>query len=115
MKIDPNTASLNELRDWLAERKGWKYIPHFGQAGPVWEHAETHRLAMHPFPATLDAAAAAMPEGWRTYYIGFAIETVEANAMHIESGGMVRNTSATEILARFRLAALCILAEENAK
>lgn len=110
--IDPNTATLAQLRDWLAERKGWKYIPHFGQAGPVWEHAETHRLAMHPFPATLDAAAEAMPEGWRLAYISHHGESWAATATTKKD---FRSGEAdTEILARFRLAMLCILAEESA-
>ena len=52
---------------------------------------------------TIDGIAAMMPEGWRTYYIGFQIETVEANAMNVETGRICKATASTELEARTRL------------
>jgi len=80
--MNPNTASLEELRDWLAERRGWKLVTSgtfFGTNSdgskfpwrptpdwPLWhlDKKELREGSNHPIPATLDAAAAAMPDGW---------------------------------------------------
>jgi len=54
--------SVDECRDWLAADEGWK------RKGDRWKHPVWHKLGSgqkrHHIPATLDAAAAAMPEGW---------------------------------------------------
>jgi hypothetical protein len=54
--------TTTECRDKLAEMEGWK------KKHGRWYHPVWHKLGSgqkrHPIPATLDAAAAAMPEGW---------------------------------------------------
>jgi hypothetical protein len=66
---NPDTMTITELRDWHAREDGWEY-----ETGPVWQwrkYNEQGELVAslnpisddHPFPATLDGAASAMPEG----------------------------------------------------
>jgi hypothetical protein len=110
MPSDPNTMTLDEIRDWLAERKGWK----LDVLGAWYMDLPdgNRKYSMHPIPPTLDAAAAAMPENYRataTIYIGFANSCATAEY----NGSTIRADGDTEILARFRLAMLCILAEES--
>jgi hypothetical protein len=54
--------TVDQCRDKLAEMEGWK------KKHERWYHPVWHKLGSgqkrHPIPATLDAAAAAMPEGW---------------------------------------------------
>ena len=54
-------------------------------------------------PATLDAAAAALPEGWKMFNIGWQSPTIEARAINADYR-TVYVTADTELLARFRLA-----------
>lgn len=133
MKIDTNTMTLDEIRDWLAERKGWTRTTITMTDGqPIPIGSEWHKptnsgspgsltWCIHPIPATLDAAAAAMPEGWR---IRIYSPPSDAKPWWIEADwhdkeNPIRVTYSvnahgdTEILARFRLAMICILAEEK--
>jgi SH3-like domain-containing protein len=115
VSINPNTMTLDEIRDWMAERKGWVKVKD-SHGGDAWRHKTLMHDASsnwsHPFPPTIDAAAAAMPENYRvtaTIYIGFANSC--ATAEH--NGSTIRADGDTEILARYRLAMLCILVEES--
>lgn len=55
--------TLDELRDWHARRAGWTH-----EGGCKWFNANRSGIDAtfynHPFPATLDGADAAMPNGW---------------------------------------------------
>lgn len=65
MKIDPRTATLDEIRDWFAERDGWTLEP---VTQCFWEKVVeygTLRVGPHPYPDTRDGAASAMPPGWQ--------------------------------------------------
>lgn len=108
--IDPHTAPIDTIRDWLAERAGLELH------GPP---------SAHPFPPTLDGAASAMPVGW-----SIKIVTHKGNcqatawpsrldrlpSVHSPYNPIVRfHEATTEMEARYRLAAACILAaKENA-
>ena len=64
MTLDPRTATLDEIRDWFAERDGWTLEP---VTQCFWEKVVeygTLRVGPHPYPDTRDGAASAMPEGW---------------------------------------------------
>lgn len=113
-KIEPNTMTLYEIRDWLAERKGWK----LDVLGAWYMDLPdgNRRYSMHPIPPTLDAAAAAMPEGWEwemhNRNVGGAV-TIRAIPPTGYWDRAIKASGDTELLARFRLAMLCILAEES--
>ena len=112
MTIDLRTASVDEMRDWLAVQQGWK----FNDVVRTWfrndDPPETERIPPnHPIPATLDAIAAV----WGT-------ELVEW--MWKRSGGWdawKRGTNTyvyvfdtgDELADRLRLTCLALAAERN--
>ena len=59
-----------EVRDELARLMGWTHTrstdPAIEGCPPCWEHTDGRRLfhGAHPVPNTMDAADAAMPDGW---------------------------------------------------
>lgn len=60
-----DAATLDECRDEIAKLQGWRTLPPRNFA---WWHDITRTgSSKHPIPATLDAIAGAMPDGW---YIG---------------------------------------------
>ena len=67
-KFDPHTATQQELRDWLAEQDGWAKVKDV-YGGDAWRKRsllhDPHSNWSHPYPRTLDGAAAALPEGMR--------------------------------------------------
>jgi hypothetical protein len=103
--MNPHTATLDELRDWFADHDGF---PRNTLADVMKDGIGKYED--HPIPATLDAAAAAMPEGW------------DWTRHDNEWNGYFHNDPSTrvtvydtddETLDRFRLAAACILADEE--
>ena len=60
MTFDPNTATLDELRNWLAEDDGWQL-----HEDGLWYIPGEFPAKDHPYPPTLDGAAKALPEGWK--------------------------------------------------
>jgi len=115
------TATVDELRDWLAVDDGWHYEAGV-EGDPVWckltdlESWNPSRSDYpsgsqydHPFPPTRDGAAAAIPKGWDWWKV-----TAEwaAQAAHTP---MIRTPdTGDEIADRYRLAVLCRLAEREA-
>lgn len=72
MKPDFDKMTLDELRDWVAREDGWNIYTasngidvweRGGFAPELYEH-QYEQAPSHPYPNTLDAADAAMPEGW---------------------------------------------------
>ena len=63
MSDEPMT--LQQIRDWHATQDGWEMVR------GCWKlfDADTREIywnVNHPYPATLDGAASAMPQGWKT-------------------------------------------------
>jgi hypothetical protein len=114
--MNPHTATLTEIRDWLARSR--KYTEHCRQDGynSAWYWMKDGEEVPHPFPPTLDGAASAMPEGWwwsRMVQIDLTHWWFAQDVNH-------RNTQFTpdtgdEITDRYRLAALCVQAEKENK
>lgn len=111
-----NEMTLEECRAELAEAEGWTYSDDHDKGWtrpgyPGW-------MGVHPIPATLDAAAAAMPEHWQTSMVcrcfGDWSKYPEKKkddawcAMGMRAAdsvtGRYRAFADTELLARFRLA-----------
>ena len=113
--------TLDEIRDDLARRAGWRE-EHAPSDTGNWRWARTmrdgrvERREDHPFPLNLDAAADAMPEGWhwRRKITPLEDETWEAyceSPMHfIRMAG-----TGDEIDDRFRLAHAAVVAMEKGK
>lgn len=107
--MNPHTATLAECRDFLAECKGWMaYTPCFDDPlAHGWLKYPNLHEPDHPIPATLDAIAGALPDGWVWECIG-----------QKEAGGWFASCSLgfddpemyadadTERLARIRVACL---------
>ena len=116
--------TIDECRDWLAADEGWVYYPdsvpmNYGRGvlypdpGPGWKRGrEVRSLAYgipgHPIPATLGAAAAAMPEGWSVkLWIENGVCNGEAwGPGSLEKAPIVRADPSDERCFRFNLAVL---------
>lgn len=104
MTFNPHTATNEELRDWLARDMGWTFRSACGNHW--WEQSEGDPgTENHPIPNTLDAAAAAMPEGWDWWKSSSEYLAQAAGTDFVR----VRSTG-DEITDRFRLAVLCHMA-----
>jgi len=117
MPSDPNTMTLDEIRDWLAARAGCVKVKD-SHGGDAWRHKslmhDPYSNWTHPFPPTLDAAAEAMPKRW-WYEVHIDMAVIDKVSCGAGTGSCATYFAHgdTEILARFRLAMLCILAEES--
>jgi len=127
------TATVDELRDWLAVDDGWTKRKATGH--PImhpfppndykwfWDFKGTMGIWEHPHHHTRDGAADAMPDGW--YWIRDGAAT-----SHRPDGLLLRwvacergannwrvvevPDTGDEIADRYRLAVLCRLAEREA-
>ncbi len=123
--INPNLMSLDECRDWLARDDGWTNNTRSDYNS--WEHTDGRSIGAfagpgdeddHPYQATLDAAAAAMPEGWDWQRGDFDGYPDHWRAWHPKRSGFiyVPDTSPSgyslksETVDRFRLAVACRMA-----
>ena len=103
--------TLDECRDFIARDEGWEFNTRvFG----CWSSAEygVKSQENHPVPETLDAAAAALPEGWSLVVTHdpemFDGKWVAAAKYHSDRATtQAVDNCDTEILARFRLAVAC--------
>ena len=121
MTFNPHTATLDELRDWLAREDGWVYLKNDPIWGDVWERRvvnalgdSVHSLTTdHPYPPTIDGAAAALPEGCRWTFNGegfFAWKMTEWIPLATTA------STGDEITDRYRLACLARVAmKEDSK
>ncbi len=87
--MNPNTATNEQLRDWLANHQ-----------------------PMLPIPNTIDAAAKCLPDGWKDYANG--IERLAMHTVHVHIRAAVNRTP-DEATDRFRLAVKAIQAMEDAE
>ena len=112
------TATLDELRDWLAGEDGWvdhTTCPDGWDSRPWKNHTTKASSQDHPHPPTLDGAAKALPEGW---------EWSRANGVWhgwhdlcTKACGCVEpstDDTGDEIADRYRLAVLCRIAAKEA-
>lgn len=124
MNPDLNTMTLDECRDWIARDEGWTsfsatngiVVWHRGSFDTVGEPYSTCKEP-HPVPATIDAAASAMPERWwwfRHVWNGEWVWTAVLKCGTIARVIHIRDTD-DEKLDRFRLAVACRLAMKEAK
>ena len=111
--------TLDELRDWYAEQRGWRIFRE-GFPRPLYlapgKPVDAECRLENPFPATLDGAARAMPDGWiwgrmPTNRNG-VLEWVAENA-NLSKGVRTPDTG-NEIYDRYLLAKLCIEAKGGA-
>lgn len=119
--MNPNTATNEELRDWLARRLGWE--PFAGS----WAHYSGHNydtfnaIGDHPFPNTIDAAAKCLPEGWKwTIEPDYDASCFETRGERWAGYGpndeeVYADRTTDEATDRFRLAAKAIQAMEDGK
>jgi hypothetical protein len=107
--------TLDECRDELARAKGWEQIGHFWYGhGRVVSAPDAAIRAVqipsspdHPIPATLDAIAQAMPEGFRLE-VGHAYGGQSGwYALGNRTSKNWVGRADTELLARARLACAC--------
>lgn len=107
MTTDPDTMTLDQCRDELARLMGWSLQQVDGYTIEQWRWTKDDvRDPWHPVGTTLEAIAAAMPEGWGWATIRVQPESVQAEAGH-RNGRVVNTTADTEPLARARLAVKC--------
>lgn len=122
---DVDKMSVEQVRDALAVAAGYEPFYVMPGAGTWRRPAEqdvdgndvVRLIGPHPFPATLDAAAEAMREGWEISMVLYAkpvqsgLGTVEASAFHYESNTLCPTVWGNdEIEVRFRLALKCRIA-----
>ena len=117
------TMTVQDCCDWVAHELGADMFVRDDLGNPM------ERVEDHPFPPTIDAAAAAMPEGWQIQNIGFHIHGVAEKSVQafatkgdwrltMREGKEVSGTRAmgkadTELLARWRLVVACMMASEE--
>lgn len=120
--MNPQTMTLDEVRDELARMDGWEvefgsfmYTDYSTGTTHVgvqrWLDVDGVKESFrHPHPATLDGAAAALPKGWN-------ISMQIPPNMRCEIAGFKTDRDAVyvyapdEITARYRLALACRIAE----
>lgn len=114
------TMTPDQRRDWLAEQAGWKY-EYTDHPGYFHWNKPGAGTDDHPFPATIDGAASALPEGWvwgrgrQASFVGDRYEWhwwAECNKSHY---AVSTPDTGDEITDRYLLAALAVQAAMEAK
>lgn len=104
--MNPNTMTVEQCRDWLAVDIQHQTLASLGSKA----RSEDYYAEPDPIGATLDAAAAAMPEGWRF----LRMEESETGAWNAWAGDKfgrhAKSFADTELHCRFRLAVACRMA-----
>lgn len=112
--MNVNEMTLDEVRDFLMWRDGWSHVLRHRHASGAdqwcWERDNGDETFDHPHPATLDGAAAALPEGWTWWKV-----TAEWAAQAAHSPMIYIPDTGDEIADRYRLALACRLAEKGDK
>ena len=129
MTFNPHTATQQELRDWLAEQDGWAKVKDV-HGGNAWRkrsllHDPCSNWS-HPYPRTIDGAAAALPEGCSWWVDCRLVQTANGSEwawlwkVRIQVGNGVKYVECIrtddEITDRYRLACLARVAmKEDSK
>ena len=120
--MNPDTMTLTELRDWHARNDGWRY-----ETGPIWQWRKCNEQGElvaslnpvpddHPFPATLDGAAAAMPLHWWWRKFDAPRDITRWEAFRMDPDHIVELAGTDcEITDRYRLGMKAKLAEKETK
>ena len=112
--MNPNTATNEELRDWLANKQGWN------KTGPVSWHQSSRGddgatsswcANCHPIPNTIDAAAKCLPEGWKLLIHELTMKAYRG----LWATFVTVDRTSDEATDRFRLAVKAIMAMEGGK
>ena len=107
------TATLDELRDALAEMDGWKWRPYGGRKDlRLWYKNDGDESVRDPHPPTLDGADAAMPEGWWWSRLSWASKVWTAGRGDEPASVEVPDTG-DKIADLYALALACRKAMEN--
>ena len=113
--MNPNTATNEELRDWLIEKTGWtKHVFEDENGSSDWYWKNGDRAVDwygHPIPNTIDAAAKCLPEGWKLLIHELTMKAYRGSWATFVT---VDRTS-DEATDRFRLAVKAIMAMEDGK
>ena len=114
--INPDTATLDECRDWLASLTHTHY-PEFSSWVPKSETSPTinpnwYGFKQHPIPATLDEAAK-LPDVWRLVTMTRAKERISAHAISLLGLGVSSAEAPADdrMLCEFRLRVACEIQE----
>jgi hypothetical protein len=124
--MKPETMSVDECRDWVALHKGWNRVDPAERCSmdEWWRPTNSgtpgsRTWCIHPCPATLDVAAAAMPEGWRWFkrMVGnqtewFAMFSPYTTGRRVQNVWII-DTDEGELVARWRLVVACMMAEKE--
>lgn len=112
--------TVDEIRDRLAERAGWKFSgtekwrPPGHWSPPGWPDTNLS-ICDHPMPATLDGAASAMPVGWEWQRFNgrWRAQKMKPCGCCIDAETEQRVTdTGNEISDRYRLAWKCVEATQ---
>lgn len=125
MTTDPRTMTTEQLRDWLARDGGWTItsVPLLHRDGTyeVWVspagevgHINIGNPQACPTPDTLDAAAAAMPEGW-WWEKCYGMYAAVPNGGVLKCHGIMADDTGDEKHDRFLLAVLARIAQKGEK
>ncbi len=103
--MNPDTATIDECRDYIAQAMGWSLqTDGFNR---MWVKFPEGGINNHPIPLTLDAAAGALPEGWSWLNLDFGEygKCVAQAGTDFDSEVVKTFVCESEPLARFRCAA----------
>lgn len=105
--MNPNTMTIEAIRDELARREGWENHPEYGWCHPDVQYEDGRP---HPIPATLDEAAK-IGNGWmvRVYVNEHGVTIAHAT----KDDAVFERTGDAEMEARFRLRLACTIADDN--
>jgi len=130
--MKPETMTLDECRDWVALQSQNYRVTRGGAKGPRDEPVDLLEEKLnevdwfvvqgeegwpeHPIKPTLDAAAAAMPEGWEyeihNRNVGGVVSCRAIGPLgHWDKAS--KASGDTELLARWRLVVACMMAEKE--
>lgn len=108
--INPDTATLDECRDWLASLTHTHY-PQFNSWVPKSEKSPTinpnfQGFKQHPIAPTLDEAAR-LPSPWKLVTLTRTTERISAHAISIPGFGVSSAEASDRMLCEFRLRVAC--------
>jgi len=112
---DYNTMTAQQCADWLAERDGCKF--EHGPYGGYWVKRAADGTILsagdHPYPMTLDAAAAALREPWRLVQVDIWPGNVVARIVRDHCGSRKCVVGTNRMTAEYRAAVAARMEDER--